>query len=955
MNYQRKKLVVAVAYAVGAAAFAAGAPVVAQTTTGEADVKIKVDVVGSGIKRYLEDQAQPVTILTKEDIARSGVQNMEQLIQKISATAGTGATFGAQLAGQSTYGSSGVSLRGLGATRTLVLLDGMRLTPFAQELSSGVDINAIPISAIDRVEVLLDGASSIYGSDAEAGVINFRLRRDYTGATVGYEYDTPSRKGGGDSQNFWASLGLGELKTDRYNLTLNFQYRHEQSLLAADRDFSKTSNLPPYYVSGATPSGNIEAAWNPSIIYSTGQLRNAATNPYGYTTTGYGNPGRQSPGCSAMLMYEAPSNNVLGVPNTRCFFDSAPFVELFPETTTTSGIGKLYLQLTPNATAYFTGLYTQNIVQEAYQPSPVRGSFLVTDNLFGTNGTPAALLIYPGNPNYPSAYLQANGLAAMDGQPLAVSSRAFAAGERTERDTNTQQNWVGGVKGTWLTDWEYDVNAQWGQSQSKGTVTDGYFSQYNFANIWNTVGNTPGSYVNPWSQGGVQNTTLAFALKGANYVGPTSTATESLTTVNAHTVGDIYTLPAGPVTMNIGGSYYYGKYDINVPDILGTGDIAGLGGAQLSQNGDRTVTSAYVEFAIPVTKQFNMDVSGRVDHYDDLADQKTPITGKVSATWKPWDWGLFRGSVGNGFRAPTLGELNRPSATGVTEQFVDPLYPENGPEQPDNINGGNKNLVPEKSVYASGGFVWTPALPKPWGGLNFAVDYWYLQIKNYIITPAALSMVNVARAGGYIFHPGEVVFADPTNVDSEVISVDQTYQNAGTATFEGLDFRGNWRVPSSFGLWSLDYNGTYYIKADLEIGNRTEHNVGTIVDPSQNLSGLTLPINGGVILRYKQIMALNWNYGPWGATLVNNYFTGYQTAPNQDDGLPHFVSSFMTWDLQATWAPTKNVTLAIGAKNLADKDPNLFIPTANFFQYGFDPTVYDPRGRVWYGRATVTF
>ena len=136
MNYERKKLVNAIAYALGAAAFVAGAPVVAQTSTAP-DVQLKVDVVGSGIKRYLEDQSLPVTIMNAEDIKRSGVQNMEQLMQKISATATTGSVNGATLAGQSSYGQSSVSLRGLGAKRTLVLLDGMRLTPFAQECERG--------------------------------------------------------------------------------------------------------------------------------------------------------------------------------------------------------------------------------------------------------------------------------------------------------------------------------------------------------------------------------------------------------------------------------------------------------------------------------------------------------------------------------------------------------------------------------------------------------------------------------------------------------------------------------------------------------------------------------------------------------------------------------------------------------------------------------------------------
>ena len=651
-----------------------------------------------------------------------------------------------------------------------------------------------------------------------------------------------------------------------------------------------------------------------------------------------------------MLMYlDATASPTAPSTGKRCFFDSAPFVQLFPSSENTSGIGKLYLALTPDDTAYFTGLYTTSVIQEAYQPSPVRGSFLSTDAAFEGSGVSAALLIYPGNPNYPSAWLNSHGLAAMDGQVLAVSNRAFGAGLRTEKDINTQQNWVAGVKGTWLKDWDYDVNLQWGQSESRGTVTEGYFSQLAFANAWNTVGNTPGSYVDPWSVGGVQNAALAAALKGANYVGPTATAKETLSTFNAHTVGDIYTLPAGPVSMNIGVSYMKQDYEIAVPDILLSGDIAGLGGATLTQNGDRNVTSAYVEFGIPATKELNFNVSGRVDHYSDLEDEATPITGKVSVTYKPWEWGMFRGSLGNGFRAPTMGELHRPNTLSTSEQFIDPLYVENGPYQSNAFTGGNPALVPEKSNQASIGFVWTPMK-----NFTAAVDYWYIKIDDYITTPAALALINAARAGTYIYHPGEVVFTDPTDVTSLVDSVDETTQNAGTATFEGFDFRANWRQPSEYGLWSVDYNGTYYLKADLEQQGIVEKNIATLVDANQ--VPLAIPLAGGVIPRYKHVISLNWNYGPWGATLTNNFITGYQTAPNQVDGTtPHSVPYFTTWDLQGTWNAVKNLQLTLGVRNLLDKDPNLFIQTANQFMYGYDPTVYDPRARTVYMRAALTF
>ena len=717
--------------------------------------------------------------------------------------------------------------------------------------------------------------------------------------------------------------------------------------MAAERDFSTSGNINPYYSNAATPSGRIEGIWHPGApnwpSSDPGQAK-SSTNPYGYTTGGYGNPGYDSPGCAAMGMFNAgKSGNSTGF---NCNFDSAPFADLIPEIKTTSGVGTFNWMLTPQAELYGTALYTKNEITNTIQPNPARGSFFNTDTAFQGTNVDGALLIYPQNPNYPHAWLQSHGLAAMDGQPLAVTSRTFAAGGRQEFDTNTQQNYVVGLKGTWLKDWDYDVNAQWSQSESDGTVTGGYFSQLAFADAWNTVGNTPGSYVDPWSVGGIQNPTLTKALQAANYQGPTASAQEKLSSFNAKTSGNIYDLSGGPLAMAAGFTYMKQKYNIVVPDILSQGDIAGLGGATLTQNGDRNVTSGYLEFNMPFTKTINTVLSGRVDHYSDLASDATPITGQLSATWQAWDWGMFRGSFGNGFRAPSMGEIHKPATLGTSEQFIDPLFADQGPIQVNAVTGGNPLLKPEKSIQGDVGFVWTPVR-------NFStrVDWWYIQIKDYITTPSALAMVNAARAGTYIFSPHEVIFAP----DGEVDTVNELLQNAGKATFSGLDGAVNWRQPSDWGTWGIDWTGTYYLKADLGTLIGTEHNIGTMVDPN-TLNPLTIPITGGVIVRYKQNITLLWNYGPWGATLTNNFTTGYETGARQVTGDANFVPSFSTWDIQGTYSGLQHTQFVIGLKNLMDKNPPCcFVPTANQFQYGYDVSMYDARARVLYGRVVVSF
>ena len=446
--FQHKKISLAVSQAIGLGiAAAVGMGAFAQTATTE-----KTVVTGSNLRGVLEEQSLPVVVITREELAKSGAVNIEQVVQQLSASSSAGATTGSMLAGNATYGVSTASLRGLGAARTLVLLNGKRITPFANVsagfggVTGGVDLNVIPLAAIERIEVLLDGASSIYGSDAEAGVINFITRKRFRGGEVSVEYGDPSRGGGGAVEKYSALLGVGDLKEDRYNFMFSWSRKNEEALFAKDRDFSKSGNVPPFLANAATPSGRIEGIFLPGRSVAGNAA--SSTNPLGYSSTGYGNPGRDNPGCAAMGMYESTGKPRAPSTGANCNFDSAPFVSLFPTDRNTNVFSQFTFQLTPQAQLFAEGLWAQNIVTEAYQPSPVRIAFLQTDNAFAGSGVDPALLIFPGNPNYPSAWLQSHGLAAMDGKPLAVSARTFLTGLRTEQDTNTQRRIVVGARGT---------------------------------------------------------------------------------------------------------------------------------------------------------------------------------------------------------------------------------------------------------------------------------------------------------------------------------------------------------------------------------------------------------------------------------------------------------------------------------------------------------------------------
>jgi iron complex outermembrane receptor protein len=938
--FQHKKISLAVWQALSLS-IAATVGVAANAQTTDTVTTEKTVVTGTNIKKIIEEQTLPVTVISREEIQKSGAVNIEQIVQAISSSSTAGGITGAVLAGSATYGVSSASLRGLGAQRTLILLNGRRLTPFSQGIG-GVDLNAIPVAALERVEVLNDGASSIYGSDAVAGVINFITRKDFQGGEASVEYGKPSRSGGGAVEKYSAALGVGSLKDDRYNFMFTWSRKNEESLIATDRDFAKTGNVPPYLVSSATPSGRIEGIFIPGRSASANAA--SSTNPLGTSSTGYGNPGRDQPGgCASFNMFEVGAAPRAPSTGGNCNFDSNPFVGLFPTGRNTNVFSGFTFQLTPQAQFFAEGLWAQNEVVEAIQPNPIRIGFLTTDNAFTGSGVDPALLIFPGNPNYPSAWLNSHGLAAMNGQPLAITARTFLTGARTERDTNTQRRIVVGFRGT-FNNWDYEVAASHDNNSSDGTVINGFFSQLGLARIINTVGNQPGTYWNPWAVGGVQNAALTDALKTTLYVGPTATADMTTDAVEFKANGTLFEMAAGPLGLAAGAGVSKAKYKIEVPDILGSGDIAGLGGATSPADGERRTTSAYAELNIPILKTLEANLSGRVDNYDDLKSDKSPVTGKASIAWKPVQSLLFRGSIGKGFRAPTLSELHTPVTLGTSEQFVDPAFADQGPVQVNSLIGGNLDLKPEKSNQFSLGMAFSPTR-----SISAHVDYWRIKIDNFIVAPTALAEVNAARAGGFVLRPGEVIFAPDGTVDT----VTQIQANAGSADFTGVDVGAHWGDGFSFGRLGVDYNGTYYMKADLtRTGGLVEHNIGTLVDPDGN--PLTLP-GSGVLFRYKHNLALNWSNDSWGATLVQNYWTGYRTGNNQVDGEPHFVDSFTTYDAQGQYTGLKNVKISFGVKNLFNKDPNLVVPTANYFQAGYDPSTYDPRARFYYARLTVSF
>jgi len=945
--FRRNKISLAAALALGGLG--------AVPTSVMAQESQRVEITGSSIRRIDAETALPVQIVTKEEIQRSGVQSTEQLLQSISAMSSQGGTISATGVGNSTYGQSSVSLRGLGEDRTLVLLNGRRLAAFAGGNGSSINLNAIPLAAIERVEILKDGASSIYGSDAMAGVVNFIMKKDMTGFEIGATLGTPTRGGGGQNQRVDFTGGFGNLSTDRFNFTFSASYENEKALFAKDRDFAKTGNVPPYLASAATGQGNIEGGYNPLPVLGTPYDPNAE-NAIGNTPgrqagfgnspgTGYGNPLAANGQCGSINMFLYPDPTTKGSP--YCQFDSNAFVGLIPKRELGTLSGNFTFKFSENLQGFADGIYTRSEVTQQFQPSPMRRSFSVTDALFAQQGVEPALIIRPTNPNYSIAanYLAAmeaanpgQGFGALIGQPLAVTARVFDFGDRTSFDKSTQSRLTGGLRGSFANqDWEVALTHN--DNKLSGTVPDGYFSQVAFTRVVND----PNSDYNPWSltQSAAFNAALAAA--GAKYTGGTLDARSKSDSLDGVIRGDVTQMPAGMLQYAAGAQFRKESFVTTPSPALETGDIAGLGGATPPVDQDRKINSAFGELVVPIAKGLEGNASVRGDHYSDVGNS---TTYKLSAKWQPTSMVAVRGSYGTGFRAPTLVDLWQPQVLGSSEQFNDPATGQTD-LQVNSLTGGNPNLKPEKSKQGSIGLVLQPLQ-----NASVSLDYFNLKIKDIISTPSAQEVVSRFRAGDPAF-AGLVTLTPGTN---DIESIIQTLQNQGEATVKGWDIEGNYRMDlGGAGRLGLYFSGTYMDKFDqTSPGGSVSHKVGTIVDDAGNPVLSTNGINDGVVLRWKHYLSGTWSIPSWAFTLAQNYYRGYRDG-NDLNGDPHFVSSQSLWDANVEFTGIKNLRLAFGVRNLFDKDPPLFIPTSNQFQAGYDITMYDPRARTVYLSGSYKF
>jgi iron complex outermembrane receptor protein len=893
----------------------------------------RIEVTGSAVRRVDAETALPVQVITKQEIARTGVTSTESLLQSISALSSSGSTSNAQGAGLTTYGNSTLSLRGLEAARTLVLVNGRRLATFASG-SAAVNVNSIPLAAIERIEILKDGASSIYGSDAMAGVVNFILTKSMSGVELGAYSSAPSGDGGGATQRASITAGFGD--GGKFRGVLSATMEKESALFGKDRAFTRSANNLPFYSSGATGSGNIEGAVKP------GAYPNDRVGVFGASPgTGYGNPLADQGKCGDINMFlnNTRTNKVsptLGVGAPFCAFDTGPFVGLVPKRELSAFSGNFSYQLNKNNELFADLLYSESEVQMTYQTPPLRRGFAAGSNLrLEREKVDPSLIIFPSNPNYKIAedYLRKYGYTALIGQPLAITARVFDYGGRQTTDNSKQTRIVLGSRGT-VAGQDYEVAYMSNENKLAGKWTGGVFSVTDY----NRIINDPANNWNPWIAGGVQTGALADKLKSAAYVGPSLDASSKNHGLDGRLSGDLFKLPGGTAQYAVGLQTRSDSL-VRVPaPIPGGGDIAGAGGAAFAIDKSRNTKAAFGELVMPVIKGLETTVSLRTDNYSDFG---TASTYKVGGSWRPASNVLVRASHNTGFRAPTLPELWQPQIVGTTEQFDDPATGQ-ADLQVKGVTGGNPNLKPEKSKASSLGIVLSPTKD-----FSVGLDYFKIRINDIIQTPGAQEVVSRFRAGDPAFK--DLV----TLAGNDIDQVRTVTSNLGNADVEGVDLFAAVRAKMGPGRLDVGLNGTYMIRFDqTSPSGSISRKVGTNVEadgtPVLGADG------GGTILRWKHALTFAYTMGNWTGALTQNYSTRYRGG-NDLNGKPTYVGAYSLYDAVVSYRGVKNLALSVGVKNLANEVPDVFVPSSNQFQSGYDVTQYDPRGRTVFLTANYKF
>ncbi|MDY0745129.1 TonB-dependent receptor [Paucibacter sp. R3-3] len=911
-----------------ACCFVAPLTAFAQETAEPAKLE-RVEVTGSAIKRIAGETALPVQVITRDDINKAGVTTAAELIARLSASANNLTDGGSIGTGgfRDQMGLNAANLRGLGVSSTLVLLNGRRMANFASPGdAAGVDLNSIPAAALERVEVLLDGASSLYGSDAIGGVINFITRKDFTGVEISALAGNTS-EGGANKRSATLSGGVGDYSRDGFNVMAVLDVQKTGSLNARQRKFIKEldipGRLPDQLSSYGFPSNLALSSFQRDTLIAEGFSTNGKTVIDSRTI----NPAAAT-GCN-------PANGTLYLPAgiggaDGCTFDFMRDIELYPKSRKGSlftrgvfdlgGGHQLFAEVSlARARTFYTGTANRGAIEMDVSKIPaLAGSAL---NAIDPEGDDA------------------------DERSITVRTRFTEAGLRTSELVSTGNRFVLGTLGT-VGGWDYE----WALNHSTSKVSDrdsqGYLNEQMVLD-----GYSDGT-LNPFGPSSAAGLAL---YEKAQIRGEVRHATGTMDSLDFKMSKGLLPLAGGDLALALGGELRREKQSYHQSDALKADNILG----EVSQGPDsdfghsRNVSAVFAELSAPVTKQLELTAAMRYEHYQVSGGALSPKLG-LKFMFSPEL--LLRASVGRGFRAPSMSDLYRPLTLGSAAVVVDPVCLAADPENTvtdcsegwGTYNYSNPKLKPEKSRQFSAGLVFEPQR-----GVTMNLDYWNIQKSNLISTLGVdVILSDLNKYGSLVHRYSDDPATLPADCDSDpedttICGIDLVKENRGKSKISGLDLGLNLSgLKTGIGTFGVRLNGTLTLQSKQQTGNG---------DPFVSNLGrfLNNGVSDGVVQRWRHNISLDWELGPVSASLSNTYLSSYQDQHiiGKDD---RRVSAYSLWNLSGAWEATKALTLRAGVQNLFDKAPP-YSQQAYFFLVGYDPSYTDPRGRFMYVSGSYKF
>jgi len=915
MIFQRKALAGAIVCA-ASAAIAAQAWGQQQPSDQPATKIEKVVVTGSNIKRIEGETASPVQVISRAEIERAGVATVNDVLQRVT---GAGAAIDDRITNGFAPGGGSLNLRGLGFNSTLVLINGRRMPtyPFAQQVGTPQgfnDINNIPLAAVDRIEILKDGASAIYGADAVAGVVNVILRQDYVGTEVTAGLGQSSR-GDGNMVNAALSAGFGTLAKDRFNVLVGANYSTRDAIKSIDRPWSRTEDLRAH---GGTDRRSAYGYPGTIIDLETGDF---------YVNAG-GTCGPSS---------QIGGGNSVGR-GGYCRYDRSAFGEVQGESDKMGAYLRGTLAISSEITGFAELLFTRNKFRGAGWPA---GS---TDDVgIGSNIIPAG---QTGNP-FPH-----------DAQVL---YRFSDVGYRGDDGTSDTSRFLLGVKGTtagW--DWEAAANinrikidtfainnalnsrtlcltnpdaaaiyAAGGDPLGYGTLAQIFaanpayaayfqrelakcpqaFAQYGYYNYANPSANNPGvaAYLKHDSLRQGRSDLDGFDLKASR---------------------ELMQLAGGPMALAFGFETRKEKVS-DVPDEqLQTGDTLAISAAQAF--GDRRISAGYAELNMPLTKALEANVAVRYDRYTGNGSFAS-TSPKVGIRFQPTQQWLIRGTASNAFRAPSLFETSPAQQTaftfGIQDPVLCPVFDDNNANcalDVRRVQQGNPLLKAEKSTAYTLGVVFEPTRD-----ISIGLDGWLIDRKDEIGSFGDQLLVNL-----FPNDPNIVV----RGANGQIVQINQVPVQLNKTKTHGIDLDFTMRN-------SLGSAGSLLTK--LGIGYVGSYKFSTLDDSGQPV---VQEYNGTYNQpRYRATWDFVWTFGPWETALG-----GYGVGPYEGLGLNKEVGAFQVWQLGVTYSGIKNLKVRFGINNLFDKGPAYNDETSGA-NAGYNAQWGDPVGRFYTVSASYKF